>query len=178
MTQNKHDLRQQLLLARKSMTIEERANADARLTAAILDWWHTQRPACLAVYSAIRGEPQLAPCYAQLHALGSILALPVVLGRDQALGFARWEPGMAMDKDGFGVAIPAQPWTLLKPDAILIPCVGFNQAGYRLGYGGGFYDRTLAEPHRPETVGIAYRCGLAEFEHEAHDVALDRILYA
>jgi 5,10-methenyltetrahydrofolate synthetase len=62
------------------------------------------------------------------------------------------------------------------PQALLIPCVGFNRNKIRLGYGGGFYDRTLAPLSRPRTVGIAYSCGLAEFDGAAHDIALDAVI--
>jgi 5,10-methenyltetrahydrofolate synthetase len=57
-----------------------------------------------------------------------------------------------------------------------VPCLGFNAQRYRLGYGGGFYDRTLAPLPRPATAGVAYACLEAQFGHAAHDIALDAIL--
>jgi 5,10-methenyltetrahydrofolate synthetase len=57
-----------------------------------------------------------------------------------------------------------------------VPCLGFNPQGYRLGYGGGYYDRTLEPAPRPLTVGIAYACLAAAFDGAPHDVALDAIV--
>jgi 5,10-methenyltetrahydrofolate synthetase len=102
------------------------------------------------------------------------LALPVVVDKDAPLRFVNWTPGDAMLKDGFGVAIPASG-EVVSPQALLIPCVGFNRQRLRLGYGGGFYDRTLAVDPRPTTVGIGYACGLVDFDGAAHDIALDMI---
>jgi 5,10-methenyltetrahydrofolate synthetase len=93
-------------------------------------------------------------------ALGARLLLPVVVQKDAALEFAEWRIGEAMVKDAMGVAVPAElRLQAAYPPALLVPCLGFNPQGYRLGYGGGFYDRTLArhEP-RPQTLGIAYQC--------------------
>ena len=63
-----------------------------------------------------------------------------------------------------------------QPPALLVPCLGFNDAGFRLGYGGGYYDRTLELAPRPFTLGIAYACLAAQFASAPHDVALDRII--
>ncbi|UUZ56730.1 hypothetical protein LP419_17725 [Massilia sp. H-1] len=63
-----------------------------------------------------------------------------------------------------------------RPGALLIPCVGFNGERFRLGYGGGYYDRTLAPAPRPVTAGVAYQCLAADFASAPHDVALDRVL--
>lgn len=80
-----------------------------------------------------------------------------------------------MVKDSVGVAIPASGEEV-QPDALLIPCVGFNEQRYRLGYGGGFYDRTLAQAGRPVTVGIAYESARTRFDADAHDVPLDYLI--
>ena len=63
-----------------------------------------------------------------------------------------------------------------RPPVLLIPCLGFNAQGYRLGYGGGYYDRTLAGAPRPQTVGVAYACLRADFASAPHDVALDLVI--
>jgi 5-formyltetrahydrofolate cyclo-ligase len=74
------------------------------------------------------------------------------------------------------VAVPADLRMVARPGALLIPCLGFNGGRFRLGYGGGYYDRTLAQQPRPVTAGIAYNCLAAEFASAAHDVALDLVL--
>jgi 5-formyltetrahydrofolate cyclo-ligase len=135
------------------------------------------------VYWPIRGEPDLRPLYAALQARGVQLALPVVAdagenaeeGNGSPLRFVAWNPGEAMREDRFGAAAPVRQ-TALLPAALLIPCVGFNLLRVRLGYGGGFYDRMLAQTPRPMTLGVAYDCTAAQFDGEAHDIALDAIV--
>ena len=129
------------------------------------------------MYWPLRDEPDLHAAYAELARLGARLLLPVVVAKDQALEFAEWRIGEAMVKDAMGVAVPAElRLQAAYPPALLVPCLGFNPQGYRLGYGGGFYDRTLARQPRPRTLGIAYSCLEAAFAGDAHDVALDRVL--
>jgi 5-formyltetrahydrofolate cyclo-ligase len=135
-----------------------------------------QADALLGVYWPLRGEPDLAPAYATLADSGVRLALPVVVERDCALEFAAWTPGEALVRDAMGVAIPAELRMVARPQALLIPCLGFNRGRYRLGYGGGFYDRTLEAQPRPLTVGVAYRCLQADFASAPHDVALDLVI--
>ena len=102
--------------------------------------------------------------------------LPVVLARDAALGFAEWVPGEPTVADSLGIAVPAALRMVARPDALLLPCLGFDARGYRLGYGGGFYDRTLAPQPRPATMGIAYACQLESYEIGEYDIPLDEII--
>lgn len=172
-------LRTSLLAARRALAPEDKALRDAAIGARMLDWWRCQADAgasVLGVYWPLRGEPDLTTAYAQLADRGVRLVLPVVLARDTALGFAEWRPGEAMEKDAMGVAVPAAARMALPPDALLVPCLGFNEGGYRLGYGGGYYDRTLASLPRPATAGIAYACQAARFAALPHDVALDVVI--
>ncbi|WP_308601449.1 5-formyltetrahydrofolate cyclo-ligase [Massilia sp. Dwa41.01b] len=85
-------------------------------------------------------------------------------------------PPGAMALDPLGVTVPAQLRLVARPPALLVPCLGYNEHGYRLGYGGGFYDRTLAGGVRPATLGVAYACQLAAFDADVHDVPLDLIV--
>jgi len=124
----------------------------------------------------MQDEPDLRAAFAQLAARGVKLALPVVTAPAAPLAFAAWAPGDALVKDALGVSVPASLDLVPCPQALLIPCVGFNAARFRLGYGGGYYDRTLAVVPRPLTVGIAYACLAASFDAAPHDIALDTIL--
>ncbi|MES2741132.1 MAG: 5-formyltetrahydrofolate cyclo-ligase [Pseudomonadota bacterium] len=169
-------MRAQLLAARRAIDPASRQAWDARIGAHVLAWCARHAVRALAVYWPLRGEPDLRPAYAALAADGVRLALPVVIERDAALGFAAWLPGEAMRQDGMGVAVPADMRPLPRPPALLVPCLGFNGARLRLGYGGGYYDRTLAAAPRPLTAGIAYACLAAVFDGEAHDIALDAIV--
>ncbi len=149
---------------------------DAALGQRLLQWCGQHPVTCLGVYWPIRGEPDLQAAYAELARRGPQLALPVVTGRDMPLAFAAWAPGDALEEGAMKVPVPQAPHRLVMPEALLIPCVGFNTMRLRLGYGGGFYDRTLAREPRPLAVGIAYQCALTQFEGEAHDIALDAVL--
>lgn len=176
---DKAQLRKTLLAARAQLEPQRKAQWDAQIGAQVLAWWRARpaaTPQSIGVYWPLRGEPDLAAAYAELARAGVRLALPVVLERDAALGFAEWTPGEALLHDRMGVAVPAELRMVARPGALLIPCLGFNAQRYRLGYGGGFYDRTLAAPPRPLTVGVAYNCLRADFASAPHDVALDLVI--
>ena len=113
--------------------------------------------------------------YADLAQEGVKLALPVVMGKGAPLGFAGWTPGDALVCDAHGVPTPVKK-NLIRPEALLIPCVGFNADNIRLGYGGGFYDRTLAVKPRPLAIGVAYASARTSFNADPHDIALDIVI--
>jgi 5-formyltetrahydrofolate cyclo-ligase len=169
-------LRRALAATRAAIDPARKAEWDAAIGAHLVAWWRAHPLTALGVYWPLRGEADLSIAYAELAHSGVRLALPVVLARDAALGFADWQPGEEMVKDAMGVAVPAALRIVARPPALLVPCLGFNQDGYRLGYGGGFYDRTLAQEPRPLTLGVAYTCQAARFASAPHDVALDRII--
>ena len=172
----KADLRKQLLSARRALDVATRAGWDHAIGAQVVAWWKAAQPAALGVYWPLRDEPDLHPAYAELAQLGARLLLPVVVEKHAALEFTEWRIGEAMVKDAMGVAVPADLRLQPYPPALLVPCLGFSPQGYRLGYGGGFYDRTLSRAPRPQTLGIAYECLLVKFTGDSHDVALDRII--
>lgn len=172
----KAELRQQLLVARRAFDAESRTQWDRNIGRQVVAWWQAAQPATLGVYWPLRGEPDLSAAYAELERLGVQLLLPVVVARDAALEFADWRIGEAMVRDGMGVAVPADLRLQPYPAALLVPCLGFNAGGYRLGYGGGFYDRTLAKVPRPVTVGVAYSALQVGFDADLHDVPLDTVI--
>jgi 5,10-methenyltetrahydrofolate synthetase len=172
----KAELRRTMLAARRALAPQTRAQWDREIAAKVVQWWRESGVGTLGVYWPLRDEPDLHACYAELAALGVQLLLPVALEKDAPLAFAQWRFGEAMVKDAMGVAVPAELRIVDYPQALLVPCLGYNPQGYRLGYGGGFYDRTLARQPRPATVGVAYRCLAAQFAADGHDVALDRIV--
>ncbi|MES2320477.1 MAG: 5-formyltetrahydrofolate cyclo-ligase [Pseudomonadota bacterium] len=173
---DKAALRKTLKLALAQLPPERKSAWDALIVARVLAWWQQARPAALAVYWPLPGEPDLSAAYAELAAGGVRLALPVVVERHAALGFAEWTPGQAMLADRMGIAVPAVLRMVERPPALLIPCLGFNAERYRLGYGGGFYDRTLEAQPRALAVGVAYACQQAQFASAAHDIALDVLI--
>ena len=105
------------------------------------------------------------------------IGLPVVNKLHKTLTFHAWYPGCPMEEDAYGIPKPKDT-EVIVPTLLFVPCVGYGPGGYRLGYGGGFYDRTLAtlQP-RPVTVGLGFTNGwLPDFEPESHDIPLDALL--
>jgi 5-formyltetrahydrofolate cyclo-ligase len=173
---DKSVLRRVLLAHRQAISPEVRRQWDTEIAAHLATWLTTHPVKTLGVYWPIRSEPDLRALYAELTMHGIQLGLPIVVAQDAPLCFAAWSPGEPLVKDAMAVSIPANADRTLHPEALLIPCVGFNADNVRLGYGGGFYDRTLAHTPRPFTIGIAYSCGRAEFKGASHDIPLDRII--
>jgi len=105
------------------------------------------------------------------------IGLPVVDKVHKTLTFYAWYPGCPMEEDAYDIPKPKDT-EIVVPTLLFVPCVGFGPGGYRLGYGGGFYDRTLASLQpKPITVGLAYSHAFAEgLEPEPHDVPLAAIL--
>ena len=129
----------------------------------------------ISFYWPFKREIDLRPFLRARLAQGARAALPVVVEKNQAMEFWHWQPRMKMDRGIWDIPIPAERQPV-RPDVILVPLLGFDAQGYRLGYGGGYYDRTLETAPRPYTLGIAYSDQLAQFSHAPHDVPLDAIV--
>jgi 5-formyltetrahydrofolate cyclo-ligase len=177
----KTQLRRDLLAARSRLTVAERSARDTLLAARLRHWLATHPVGVLGVYWPIRAEPDLRPLYAELAAAGVQLGLPVVAGPGLALAFVAWTPGEALVLDRLGIAVPALQRPI-APQALVIPCVGFSRALHRLGYGGGFYDRSLApqtqspSQQRPLAIGVADAAALVDFAAGPFDVPMDVII--
>jgi 5-formyltetrahydrofolate cyclo-ligase len=125
-------------------------------------------------------EPDLRPLIAgwvREGRAGFRALLPVVIDARQALAFRAWSPDTAMVLDRHGIPAPAAGDFLL-PQALLIPVNGFDAAGYRIGYGGGYFDRTLAALRpRPLAIGVGFEIArLESIRPEPHDQALDAVV--
>ena len=105
------------------------------------------------------------------------IGLPVVDKLHKTLSFHAWYPGCPMEEDAYGIPKP-KGTEMVVPTLLFVPCLGYGPGGFRLGYGGGFYDRTLAAlSPKPFTVGLGYSHGwLPDLEFEPHDVPLDALL--
>jgi 5-formyltetrahydrofolate cyclo-ligase len=101
------------------------------------------RGAAVSGYWPLAGELDIRPLLHQIHDLGHPIGLPVVKGKGQPLVFRRWSPGMALVQGSFKVLTPPEGAPEIVPDVLLVPLLAFDRDGFRLGYGGGFYDRTL-----------------------------------
>lgn len=169
-------LRKALRAARGALDPAIKVQWDGHIGAQVLAWWRLRQVAAIGVYWPLAGEPDLRAAYDELARAGVQLALPVVMERGTALSFVEWTLGEPMIPDEMGVQVPADLRFVARPPALLVPCLGFNDENYRLGYGGGYYDRTLEPAPRPHTLGIAYGNQRAVFSHAAHDVPLDVIV--
>lgn len=172
----KHDLRRALLAQRQAIHADTRTQADAALGEHVRAWWKSHPVRALGIYWPIRGEPDLRPAYVELAMLGVQLGLPVIAEASAPLQFMRWSPGEDVAPGKMQVPVPAQAQISMQPEALLIPCVGFNRQRVRLGYGGGLYDRTLALAEPPMAVGIAYANALVDFAAAPHDIEMDAII--
>jgi 5-formyltetrahydrofolate cyclo-ligase len=172
----KHQLRKKLLAMRKAMPLEEKARRDKAIGERLLAWLEAHPAGSIGVYWPIQGEPDLTDVYRVLDERGVQLALPVVLRRDAPLVFHAWQPGDALVADVHGVMVPVERSAAVQPELLVVPCVGFNAHGYRLGYGGGYYDRTLAVKAPPRTVGIAYAVCEVVFEGGTYDMKMGTII--
>ena len=132
----------------------------------------------IAGYHATRREADPAPFLESLHEKGHTLALPVIRAGNHIL-FCQWKPGDTLHVNRYGIHEPPETASAIKPDAILVPLIAFDLKGHRLGYGGGFYDRTLAMPDydRCRRIGLAYDFQKVErLPSEPHDVTLDFVV--
>ena len=110
-------------------------------------------------YWAMRDEADIGPILERLHAEGFVCALPAVEGRDRPLTFRRWRPGDRLVAASFGTHEPAKSEPRVTPEILLVPLLAFDRAGRRLGYGGGYYDRTLRKLRSDgaaTAVGVAF----------------------
>ncbi|MBE7366396.1 5-formyltetrahydrofolate cyclo-ligase [Ramlibacter pallidus] len=176
-------LRKQLIEQRLNMP--DRGHRSDLLQRVMRIWLVGRTDAVIGAYWPIKGEFDPLPALhrwkedgeltdqAQLRRIG----LPVVDKVHQTLKFHAWFPGCPMEEDAYGIPKPKDT-EVIVPTLLFVPCVGYGVGGYRLGYGGGFYDRTLAQLQpKPYTVGLGFAHGfLPDLEPEPHDVALDAVL--
>ncbi|MEM9010398.1 MAG: 5-formyltetrahydrofolate cyclo-ligase [Pseudomonadota bacterium] len=133
----------------------------------------------IASYLPIRSELDPRPAMTSLAENGRTVAVPVVVGAAQPLTFRAWQPGCRLVTGAFGVAVPEEG-EAVTPDLLIVPLLAFDRAGYRLGYGGGFYDRTLERLRAAGPVvaiGVAFAAQEVDaVPREATDARLDAIV--
>lgn len=133
--------------------------------------------ATIAFCWPMRGEYDARELTQRLRARGAVTALPVVVGPGQPLVFREWHPGVALASGPLGIPYPAASDPVV-PTVALIPLNGWDGAGHRLGYGGGFFDRTLASlPKPPVAIGVGYEMARIEtIRPEPWDVPMDWVV--
>jgi 5-formyltetrahydrofolate cyclo-ligase len=131
-------------------------------------------------FASLPDEFRLWPVLRALSGQGYRLALPVMQGKGKPLIFRAWSPGDAMDSGVWGIAEPKADKAVLEPDTLLVPLLAFDAEGWRLGYGGGFYDRTLRGLRARKSVvavGIAFdEQRVDAVPHLDYDERLDWVL--
>jgi 5-formyltetrahydrofolate cyclo-ligase len=178
--QSKKALRATTLAARDTMPV-----ADRRRAAQAIAMRRFPVPfgegTIVAGYSPIRSECDPVPLMRSLAGKGAQLALPVVDGKDKPLSFSEWRQGGHLVAGPFGILQPRTDAVSVDPDIILVPLAAFDRNLRRIGYGAGYYDRTLAALRRQRqvvvAVGIAFAAQeVAEIPADEHDEGLDLVL--
>ena len=169
--------RERLIAARLALPAAERADRAQRIAAdldAVLAGSGTR---VVSLYWPFRGEPDLRPWMHTLVERGHRVALPVVIAKAMPLAFREWRPGARLVPGVWNIPVPADG-AAITPDVVIAPLVGFDAKGFRLGYGGGFFDRTLAAlAPRPLAIGVGYGEGrLATIYPQPYDIAMDWIV--
>src|SRR5579885_1934267 len=131
----------------------------------------------IGFYWPIRRELDPLPLIRRLIAAGGAAALPMVVGRGKPLEFRRWTPGATMAIGVYDITYPADG-PGVEPEVMHVPHQGFDEAGYRLGYGAGYYDRTIASfARKPFLIGIGFELGrLATIFPQPHDIPMDVVI--
>ncbi len=161
-------LRRELIAARRAFAATPAlAAAQAALQASLCDVLAQLEPELLGVYWPLPGEFNPGD-------LPFARALPFARREPAGMVFRRWDGSAPTAKDDCGIA--TANGAVAVPDVVLVPCVGFNRQGFRLGYGGGYFDRFLSTHPGVTTVGLAWSGGEVDFPVEAHDLPLTLIL--
>lgn len=179
-SRDKAVLRKQLQAER--MALLDRHQRAAHLQEVLMVWLISRPEKTIGAYWPIKGEFDALPAlyrWSEAAEAGEErrIGLPVINRETKQLTFHVWYPGCPMEEDAYGIPKPKDT-EAFHPELLLVPCVGYGPGGVRLGYGGGFYDRTLAalQP-RPATVGVGYTNGYVPWlQAEPHDIPLDAIL--
>jgi 5-formyltetrahydrofolate cyclo-ligase len=173
-------LRRQALARRREVAADVRRRLAERLTQEGLRLARLWRPAVVSAFHPIREEPDTLPLFEAVAAEGFATALPVVVGRGTRLAFRLWRPGEPALVAGMGIREPLDSALGVDPDLLFVPLACFDRQGHRIGYGAGYYDRSLAflrSIKRIHAVGVAYGvCEVAAAPYEAHDQSLDVVV--
>ena len=177
---DKRTLRSAMLAWRGGLDeADRRAAADGLLAT----WRHEQpveTPAVVSGFWPMKDELDIRPLLVELMNQGCQIVLPVVVGKGQPLLFRAWRPGDALEAGVFNTLQPKASREALDPQVLIVPLLACDRDGWRLGYGGGFYDRTLAglrERRRVTAIGVGFDAQLIDdVPHGATDERLDWLL--
>ena len=177
---DKRTLRRSMLAWRGALDEEARRQAAAGL----LEMWRLERPvktpAIVSGFWPMAEELDVRPLMIELFNQGCQLALPVVIAKKQPLVFRAWRPGDTLDEGVFGTLHPSPGCEVVEPDALIVPLLACDEEGWRLGYGGGFYDRTLERLRAKKmitAIGVGFNAQIVpDVPHGPDDQRLDWLL--
>ena len=165
---------------RNAVHEEVGAGAGAALASRGLPVTRNSQNQIISAFHPYLSEISTLPLLTKLVGEGWTTALPIVVGKELPLMFRRWVPGDALVSGLWDIQIPAGTAPEVEPDVLLVPMLAFDRKGYRLGYGGGFYDRTLAKLRalkKVTAIGVAYAGQeIDAVPHDTHDQPLDWIM--
>ena len=162
---DKRTLRSAMLAWRGALSEDERRAAADGLLATFRRETPFATPAVVSGFWPIKDEIDIRPLLVELFNQGCQLALPVVQGRGKPLLFRAWRPGDPLEAGVFGTLQPSARRATVEPDALLVPPLACDEQGWRLGYGGGFYDRTLVglrARRKVTAVGVGFNAQLID----------------
>lgn len=168
--------RQRLYAMRKAVPLDERRAMAARVSRKLDALLPRKTGLTIAAYWPIRGELDLRDWMAKAHGEGAAVALPVVVEKDQPVEFHAWTPDTPMRLGTWRIPVPETPHPL-TPDTVIVPLLGVDGENYRLGNGGGYYDRTLARmPSETRTIGVGQEfCRMPTIFPMPWDIAMKEI---
>jgi 5-formyltetrahydrofolate cyclo-ligase len=170
--------RARIIAERRALSRSEKTRRAFGVTAALRADIASFAGKRLGFYWPMKGEIDLLPFVRSLLPELGAAALPVIIEKQRPLEFWQWTARTQLCNRGvWNIPYPAER-ILVEPDVLLVPLVGFDAAGYRLGYGGGYYDRTLAPPEkRPRLIGVGFELGrLPTIHPQPHDIPLDAVI--
>ena len=180
LTDKKKQARKAAASVREKAHRADRGVAGAALAMLGLEFLDLKPGSAVSGFLPYKSEIDVRPLMARLAAAGMVTALPVVVERNAPLIFRVWRPGDATEPGTWNIPVPVAAASEVVPDVLLVPMLAFDSGGYRLGYGGGFYDRTLEalrQTGQPVAVGVAYAAQeVHHVPHAVHDQPLDWIL--
>lgn len=169
--------RSELLAQRLAITIDQHRQWSTSVTRLLIAGFPFLHRMTIGLYWPYKGEFDPRFAIREFRKGGAIAALPIVIQKAKPLQFREWWPGVRVTKGVFNLPIP-EGTAVLQPNALLIPPVGFDLKGYRLGYGSGYFDRTLANiTPQPLKIGVAFELSrIATIYPQCHDIPMDFIV--
>jgi len=162
---------------RRAIPVPQRREYSSGIAKRVLEAIGTAEGITVSLYWPIRGEPDLRDLMDEIARRGGCCALPVVIERNQPLEFHTWKPGDRLVRGFWNIPVPSNGARVV-PDIVVAPVVAFDCACYRLGYGGGYFDRTLGViSGEPRVLGVGYaQAAIDTIYPQPHDIPMDAIV--